>query len=303
MGADYEFFNKFQLDLYSNYGCMLDKLRSYPNFWHYNNLSHIRSGRNFFNLYSHNYYLEYAKRFDKKRDTALKVLEVGVFQGFSILLWEKYFTKAEIYGIDITLDTKWLNKTPVDLLKDKKRVHLFEFDACRKENVDKFLKENGGEFDIIIDDGSHLGHHQILTTLYYLPLLKRDGIMVIEDIGLFYNAEETEYIHLCYQDEVDVNYPPNMDRGTEKEFNMPVFEYFMLNYKNIKKNKDHKLYPLCQNTNLEILDEIQIDWIEPLKDDVILDDVDIKGTNSSAEIIGNSKMAFITYKKYFKRWS
>jgi len=283
---DYDFFNDFQLEIYNKYAYQLDKLKPYPTFWNYD----AKKGEKVFRyMYSHNYYLEYAKRFQSKRDSALKVLEVGVNTGHSLLMWERYFPNATIYGIDIDLSITHLGVNPKELTKDYDRIKLFEFDACNKSNVDKFLKENGGDFDIIIEDGSHLGHHQILSTLYYMPLLKANGIMVIEDIGLFYSKNKEDYMVL--EEIIATN-------EREKEYGIPIYEYYMKNYNTIKEQVFHKLNPFTLNQNdIKLLDNINVDWIEPMGSVIKLKDINLLGQNKDMEVEGNSKMAFLTYKK------
>ena len=274
---DYNFFTDFQKELYYEHGYMLDKLNNTTNFWYINN---ITGQKTYKDIYAHNYYLQYAEKFESKRMSALKVLEIGVHHGYSLLLWERYFPNAQIYGIDIDLSHTSRGKTPKELLKDKERIQLFEFDACDKKKVDEFIKEHGGEFDIIIEDGSHLGHHQILSTFFYLPLLKKDGIMVIEDIGLNYEADNKEFMI-------------KNDNGTS----MPIYEYFMLNYKEIKENVKHKLFPLTlEKEHINLLQQINIDWEAPVNKKVQFDDMDMQGRTLYTDFLGNSKLAFLTYK-------
>lgn len=283
---DYDFFNDFQLEIYNKYAYQLDKLKPYPTFWYYD----AKKGEKVFRyMYSHNYYLEYAKRFQSKRNSALKVLEIGVNTGHSVLMWERYFPNATIYGIDIDLSITHLGINPKELTKDYDRIKLFEFDACNKSNVDNFFKENGGDFDIIIEDGSHLGHHQILSTLYYMPLLKENGIMVIEDIGLFYNKNKEDYMVL--EEIIATN-------EREKEYGIPIYEYYMKNYNTIKEQVFHKLNPFTLNQNdIKLLDNINVDWIDPMGSVIKLKDVNLLAQNKDMEVEGNSKMAFLTYKK------
>ena len=42
----------------------------------------------------------------------------------------------------------------------------------------------GHGFDFIVDDGSHIPEHQVMTANVFMPLLKPDGIYTIEDIPL-----------------------------------------------------------------------------------------------------------------------
>ena len=48
--------------------------------------------------------------------------------------------------------------------------------------VYRFIQENGGDFDIIIDDGSHKMNHQQISFDVLFPHLKSGGIYVIEDL-------------------------------------------------------------------------------------------------------------------------
>ena len=176
---DYKFFTDFQKELYTEHGYMLDKLNPSNESWHFNKLT---DKKEFINTNAHNYYLEYAHRFEKKRNTALKVLEIGVHHGYSLLLWESYFSQAHIYGIDIDLSASFRGDTPKDLLKDKERIHLFEFDAYEKQNVENFIKEEGGNFDIIIEDGSHHPIHQLQALSYFLPHINKEGMFIVEDV-------------------------------------------------------------------------------------------------------------------------
>ena len=45
------------------------------------------------------------------------------------------------------------------------------------------------KFDIIIEDGFHLLSNQIITLNKYLPLLKEDGILIIEDVEKIEDVE------------------------------------------------------------------------------------------------------------------
>ena len=50
----------------------------------------------------------------------------------------------------------------------------------------KFLDKTGGNFDIVIDDGSHVPSHQLLTFETVWPHITPGGIFVIEDIETSY---------------------------------------------------------------------------------------------------------------------
>jgi hypothetical protein len=76
-------------------------------------------------------------------DIPISLLEIGVFEGGSLLMFEKMLPKASIYGIDINCPT---------LVGSS--VVMREINQNDTEGLVKFAVEVGG-FDVIIDDGSH----------------------------------------------------------------------------------------------------------------------------------------------------
>jgi hypothetical protein len=103
---------------------------------------------------------------DKK---ANKILEIGVYNCGSILLWKDFFENSQIYGIDIY-------KNEYLLIDD--RFAFFQEDAY-SENA---LSIIGNDFDIIIEDGAHTLHSMIFTIKNYTNLLAKNGILIIEDV-------------------------------------------------------------------------------------------------------------------------
>ena len=113
----------------------------------------------------------YTSLFERKRFTAEKVLEIGIWTGGSLVVWRDYFQKARIYGIDT-------DSPPIMELISEDRITQITADAYSDYVVNSFQKE----FDIIIDDGPHTLESMIDCVVKYLPKLKSDGIMVIEDL-------------------------------------------------------------------------------------------------------------------------
>lgn len=103
-------------------------------------------------------------------------LEIGVQNGGSIQIMNKYLRNANIFGVDI--DTDVCN---LDL---KANATLFCFDI---NNMDIFQEKFGDtKFDIILDDGSHINDHVINTFKNLFPRIKPDGIFMIEDLHTSY---------------------------------------------------------------------------------------------------------------------
>lgn len=119
--------------------------------------------------------LFYNDLFAKKQLSTTSVLEIGVDQGQSILLWRDYFQNAQIYALDI-------NPKPQSLVIDSDRITYCQIDAYRHESVADLRQFGKGEFDIIIDDGPHTLESMIFFLKNYVDLLAPGGILVLEDI-------------------------------------------------------------------------------------------------------------------------
>lgn len=119
----------------------------------------------------HSYLTMYEALLAGYRHTAERVMEIGVRDGGSILLWQRYFTRAEIHGWDI--------EPMPDCVRGLDRVVLHE-------NTDAYdpvsIIPVGGFFDVIIDDGPHTLESMLKFQALYLPRLAPGGIAIIEDI-------------------------------------------------------------------------------------------------------------------------
>ncbi|MBI2810511.1 MAG: class I SAM-dependent methyltransferase [Candidatus Melainabacteria bacterium] len=130
----------------------------------------------------HSYIKHYQKHFSPLRSKRLNLLEIGVggyesptSGGASLRMWKQYFSKGNIFGIDIN------DKSGID----ETRIKTFQGD----QSDSKFLSsvaEKIGCIDIIIDDGSHINSHVISSFECLFPLLAENGIYVVEDVQTSY---------------------------------------------------------------------------------------------------------------------
>ena len=111
------------------------------------------------------------------RDRSINLLEIGIYQGGSLLMWQHYFPDAIISAIDI--DPRGMHETNARRL-DYDRLRLYNGNAYTPEMVEVLVQAD--DYDIIIDDGPHTLESQVFTAYCYTPLLAPGGILVIEDV-------------------------------------------------------------------------------------------------------------------------
>ena len=114
----------------------------------------------------------YEQHLNPYRGLPIRILEIGVDKGGSLELWRNYFgSKAEIHGIDISPDV--LQKAP-----DDATIHI---GSQADHNFLIEISDKHGPFDIVIDDGSHVMDHQILTFEALYPRLNDRAVYICED--------------------------------------------------------------------------------------------------------------------------
>ena len=126
----------------------------------------------------HKYHEIYEPLWEPIRDKEINILEVGVWKGHGLAAMHEYFPNANLYGIDIF---SRITPEEVDILKED-RVKWVKGDSTNI--VSRSLIENafGVEFDIILDDGAHCPASNMKTFQTLSPLLKDDGMYIIEDV-------------------------------------------------------------------------------------------------------------------------
>jgi hypothetical protein len=120
----------------------------------------------------------YEKYLEKKRFDVKKVIEIGILNGSSLRMWKEYFPNAIIYGIDIN---------PYCKRFEEDRIKCFIGSQNDKDFLNS-VKEEVGEYDFLIDDGSHITRHQITSFDILYENCKPDGLYIIEDLRCSYET-------------------------------------------------------------------------------------------------------------------
>jgi hypothetical protein len=128
----------------------------------------------------HSYTEIYQKILMDYVDKKIKMLEIGVnderFPGASIKMWKSFFNDVDFIGFDINELTKEY---------EKYGVKIFIGDQGNGEDLENLIKTHDGNFDVIIDDGSHQHAHHILTFSILEPYLNQGGVYIIEDLHAY----------------------------------------------------------------------------------------------------------------------
>lgn len=127
--------------------------------------------------YDHNYCEKYEFFLNKFRDKKVKLLELGIFGGSSLSMWEKYFTQAKIFGVDIEPSCRAYADDRIDIIIGN---------LAEKETLNELAALKP---DIVIDDASHFWSHQIKALFTLFASLPHGGIYIIEDMETSVNQE------------------------------------------------------------------------------------------------------------------
>jgi hypothetical protein len=127
---------------------------------------------------THHRYADVYERLFPDRSIVKNVLEVGLAEGGSILAWREIFVNANIVGVD-------KEYCPVE------RGPRLEIHQANQRDRDALRRIAGNrQFDMIVEDASHILDNNLLTLFFLWPYVKEGGYYVIE---------EMQDVH-CYKD-------------------------------------------------------------------------------------------------------
>lgn len=129
----------------------------------------------------------------------MRMMEVGIQSGGSMMMWRHAFgdNLKLLIGVDINPNTKAWEKFGSNV-----KVEIgSQGDPAFLENLTKTYRDG---LDVILDDGSHLAAHIILTFVKLWPLVRAGGVYMIEDIHG--PSPVWNWIYFGYQDS-QINWP------------------------------------------------------------------------------------------------
>jgi hypothetical protein len=135
----------------------------------------------------HGYTRLYRQHLGARRTAARSVLEIGVggttsWKGFettaggqSLRMWRDYFPNADVVGVDI-------NEKHVR----GPRIHFERGDQSDPVFLQEVVRTYG-PFDVVIDDGSHIGSHIQVSFAVLWDAVAGGGVYVVEDLPVAYH--------------------------------------------------------------------------------------------------------------------
>lgn len=108
------------------------------------------------------------------------LLEIGVRDGASHRMWKEYLPYGQIVGVDID---------PRCSVNNEDRISIVIGSQGEQSTVDK-VAEICPEFNVILDDGSHVNELTIKSFELFFPKVKAGGLYIIEDLACSYLESE-----------------------------------------------------------------------------------------------------------------
>ncbi len=143
------------------------------------------------------YFAEYERIIGDRRNEPLRILELGVFSGASMLIWRDYTPNATIIGLDSA-------KVPPAAIAGERRIHFISGLQDDPAALDAALRAAGGPLDLVVDDCSHIARITKRSFNHLFPHVRPGGHYVIEDIG-------TSFLTGVFDDGQDFREPPMVD--------------------------------------------------------------------------------------------
>jgi len=122
---------------------------------------------------AHGYAKIYETVFISFKEKKINILEIGSFYGNAAAALYFYFDKANIFSADIN----------PDMFKYKSnRITNFYVDSSSRNSLKNDLINKKNNFDIIIEDASHMLKDQIISLFMLFPLVNPGGYFIVEEL-------------------------------------------------------------------------------------------------------------------------
>ncbi|AYV86694.1 MAG: hypothetical protein Sylvanvirus6_35 [Sylvanvirus sp.] len=133
----------------------------------------------------HPYTILYHSFFKRHRQSPIRISEIGVLQGASLLMWHEYFENASIHGFDY--DDTLLSTFQQTLQPLDGRVSVSKMNVKDASTIRNAFSSIGGIWDLILEDSTHEFDDQIRFVQESMSFLRPGGMLIIEDVFLHHS--------------------------------------------------------------------------------------------------------------------
>ena len=120
-------------------------------------------------------------------DKNITLAEIGIEDNNSVKMWRGYFKKAIIHGFEF--DDNKIKKAKKHKLS---KTYIHKINVHNEKDITESFKKTKTRFDIIIDDSTHIFEDQVRIIKNCYKFLKKNGILIIEDIYKYKNEYSEE---------------------------------------------------------------------------------------------------------------
>ena len=170
----------------------------------------------------------------KFKEKNLNIIELGSFYGNASAAFYFYFKNSQIYSADINPDM---------YLYRSKRLHNFFTDTSSRYSIEKNILKKDIQFDLIIEDASHMLKDQIISLFILFKNLKSGGFFIVEEIDFPEKREDMRAGQEFPDLKTILNKIINKEDFKSKYINENEKNYFLENFDTIKlKNFNRKTH-------------------------------------------------------------
>lgn len=174
---------------------------------------------------SHGYAKIYEKYLYKYKEKKINIMELGSFYGNASAAFFFFFKNSKIYSADINPDM---------YIYKSKRLENFFTDTSSRSSIESNIIKKNIEFDIIIEDASHMLKDQIISLFILFKILKPGGFFIIEELD-FPEKREDMRINQEFPDLKTILKKINNNENFESKYiNQDEKNYFLNNVDFIK---------------------------------------------------------------------
>ena len=176
-------------------------------------------------IIAHGYAKIYEKYLKEYKEKNLNIIELGSFYGNASAAFYFYFKNSQIYSADINPD--------MYLYRSKRLINFFT-DTSSRSSIERNILKKNIQFDLIIEDASHMLKDQIISLFILFKNLKSGGFFIVEEIDFPEKREDMRVGQEFPDLKTILNKILNKENFNSKYITENEKNYFLENFDTIK---------------------------------------------------------------------